>query len=207
MHHLPALTSLPMPRSSAVVRPSASAPIDDVALLDAQRAHRLGAVGHDAERRARRDHRFPHRAAAVAPARGSRRRARPSSSSGTGAPECGPSAARTLHVADGEERKRLVRHVDVDERREHVRATSARQRRGGPLLGHRGRVARRAPASRPAAAARDAASPRRRSPSSSSSGSASAASRDVVPSSQHDAVLAQHHAVAAAADRRACPSG
>ena len=65
MHHLPALTSAPMPRSSAVVRPSASAPIDDVALLDAQRAHRLGAVGHDAERLAGSEQRFPHRAAVV----------------------------------------------------------------------------------------------------------------------------------------------
>ena len=97
----------------------------DVALLDAQRAHRFGAVRHDPEFGAGRDHRLPHGAAAV---RGHVDLV--GELAGIAHPEepGGDEAGGGAHVAraDGEKRKRLVRNVDVDDLREHVAARPGR---------------------------------------------------------------------------------
>ena len=52
----------------------------------------------------------------------------------------GNASARALNtaLADGEERERRIRHVDVGHAREHVTRFRSRERRRRPLLGDRG---------------------------------------------------------------------
>jgi hypothetical protein len=130
----------------------------DMALLDAQRAHRFGAVGHDPEFRARREHRLPHGAAGVGghvdfvgELSGIAHPEKP----GRDETRVGAQLAR----ADGEKREDLVRQVDVDDFPEHEARGRAGHRGGRPIARSPTSRTPRAPASRPAAAFRDAAAP------------------------------------------------
>ena len=116
-----------------------------------------------------------------------------------------PFAARTLHSRDGEERKCRIRHVDVDDLREHVSRLRSCQRRCRPLLGdRRDKHVEVRPVNLQQALEmlhhRDSIDGRRRHQE---VRRAKPRRRSVV---QHQTIVTQHHAVTAASERERVPA-